>query len=282
MTLSGEMKRLSQGLLEAHSDRIEAVAGLRTATVKELAQRHAAHQTMAGEQRQWLSEERAELRQESADLLQGLDAAHQTMASAQGQRLDEQVGKLRQETADLLQGLDVAHQTMAGEQRERLSEERAELRNETEAFMQEVRHAHQTLSTTQRQRLAGARQRLDQEVARARTKLRTDLHEAQQTWGWFNTIMQQRRAGKPAEEVIAVEKAPTPPAKETVTPTAVDDLKGIKGIGPGMEKRLNEAGIYTYAQLASKTPAELREALGDVGWLAKVEEWIEKARELAR
>jgi hypothetical protein len=36
-----------------------------------------------------------------------------------------------------------------------------------------------------------------------------------------------------------------------------DDLKSISGIGPGLESRLNAAGIYTYAQLASCTPEYL-------------------------
>jgi len=48
-----------------------------------------------------------------------------------------------------------------------------------------------------------------------------------------------------------------------------------------MQQRLNEAGIYTYTRLATSTPDELRQNLGAVARLAKVEEWIEQARELA-
>jgi small subunit ribosomal protein S2 len=59
-----------------------------------------------------------------------------------------------------------------------------------------------------------------------------------------------------------------------------DDLTTIRGIGSNMQQRLNEAGIYTYAQLAASTPDEVRQGLGTVGQLAKVEEWIEQAREL--
>jgi hypothetical protein len=36
-----------------------------------------------------------------------------------------------------------------------------------------------------------------------------------------------------------------------------DDLKSINGIGPGLESRLNTAGIYTFGQLASCTPEYL-------------------------
>jgi predicted flap endonuclease-1-like 5' DNA nuclease len=60
-----------------------------------------------------------------------------------------------------------------------------------------------------------------------------------------------------------------------------EDLAAIRGIGSGMQRRLNQAGIYTYAQLAGSTPEELRQLLGEATRLAKVEEWIEQARELA-
>ncbi len=68
-----------------------------------------------------------------------------------------------------------------------------------------------------------------------------------------------------------------PPVEEV----APNDLMAIRGIGPGMLRRLNEAGIFTYAQLARSTPEELRQALGEAARLARVEEWIERARELA-
>jgi len=73
-----------------------------------------------------------------------------------------------------------------------------------------------------------------------------------------------------------VEKAPK---KKEVVP---DDLTRIQGIGAGRESGLNEAGVYTFAQLAESTPEILREALGGMGRLAKVEEWVVAARKLAR
>jgi len=62
---------------------------------------------------------------------------------------------------------------------------------------------------------------------------------------------------------------------------APDDFTTIRGIGASMQQRLNKAGVYTYAQLAASTPEELRRGLGAVAQLAKVEEWIKQARELA-
>lgn len=53
---------------------------------------------------------------------------------------------------------------------------------------------------------------------------------------------------------------------ETTLPAATtsekDDLKVIKGIGPAIERKLNNAGIYTFAALAQLSPKQLEEILG--------------------
>ena len=41
-----------------------------------------------------------------------------------------------------------------------------------------------------------------------------------------------------------------------------DNLQAIKGIGPVISKRLNDAGVYTFEELAQLTPDELEEILG--------------------
>ena len=43
-----------------------------------------------------------------------------------------------------------------------------------------------------------------------------------------------------------------------------DNLKAIRGVGPVIEKRLNQAGIYTFEEMAQLTPDELTEILGDL------------------
>lgn len=42
-----------------------------------------------------------------------------------------------------------------------------------------------------------------------------------------------------------------------VAPQAADDLKAIRGIGPKLERELNGMGVYTYAQVASMSAANL-------------------------
>ena len=76
--------------------------------------------------------------------------------------------------------------------------------------------------------------------------------------------------------VAAVE--PAPPAK--VIP---DDLKTIKGVGPVIERKLNEAGVYTFEQLGNLTPASLRRILGNtIERLSDEEALLRQARDLAR
>ena len=73
---------------------------------------------------------------------------------------------------------------------------------------------------------------------------------------------------RPRAEPVAAEPAEIshPGVKEryTTPPVHADDLTAIKGIGPVISKRLNDAGIYTYEQLASLTLDEFEEALGDL------------------
>lgn len=46
------------------------------------------------------------------------------------------------------------------------------------------------------------------------------------------------------------------------TRTQKDDLKLIKGIGPQMEKKLNNAGVMTFEQMSRLTSTELQNILG--------------------
>jgi predicted flap endonuclease-1-like 5' DNA nuclease len=64
---------------------------------------------------------------------------------------------------------------------------------------------------------------------------------------------------------------------------APDDLKVIKGIGTVIERKLNEAGIYSFEQLGNLTPADLRRILGSaIERLANEEALLQQARDLAR
>ncbi|MCB0564040.1 MAG: hypothetical protein KDD01_06655 [Phaeodactylibacter sp.] len=62
-----------------------------------------------------------------------------------------------------------------------------------------------------------------------------------------------------------------------------DDLKQIKGIGPKLEKMLNELGVYSYNQISKMTAREydmIDELLGAFQGRAKRDQWAKQAKSL--
>jgi predicted flap endonuclease-1-like 5' DNA nuclease len=58
-----------------------------------------------------------------------------------------------------------------------------------------------------------------------------------------------------------------------------DNLQVINGIGPAYERRLNEAGIVTLADLAQQSPDNLRQITGIKSWhAADPQQWIDAAQ----
>ena len=64
-----------------------------------------------------------------------------------------------------------------------------------------------------------------------------------------------------------------------------DDFRQIAGIGAAIERRLHEAGIRTYADLAARSPDELATSLSDVAGLSATrivkQNWIGQASQMA-
>lgn len=90
-----------------------------------------------------------------------------------------------------------------------------------------------------------------------------------------------KKAAAPKAEAAAAEAPKAAPATKTA---AGDDLKKITGVGPALEKKLNAAGIMTFAQIASLTQpqiAELEEQLSLTGRFAK-DGWVAQAAEFAK
>jgi hypothetical protein len=64
---------------------------------------------------------------------------------------------------------------------------------------------------------------------------------------------------------------------------AADDLKRIEGIGPKVEKVLNDVGINTFEALARANPTEVKQALNASGLqMMNPEGWIEQAELAAK
>lgn len=103
-------------------------------------------------------------------------------------------------------------------------------------------------------------------------------------------------AAAPAQAAAPAEaEAPAASAEAEATPVApgfeglkapegeADDLKQISGVGPVLEKKLNDLGIYHYRQIAALTPEEIAsidEALNFKGRIER-EGWLDQAKALA-
>jgi predicted flap endonuclease-1-like 5' DNA nuclease len=300
MTLVEQMRALTAECLQAYDRRVTAVADIRATTLAQCGELRAAHKCMAAEQRRRLTQHMHALRGDTTAFLQELDGAHEAMAAGQRKRLAAQARALRTETAAFLKHLDATHEAMAAEQHERLASFVAELANDTGAFLKELDAAHEAMAAEQRKglaaqaralrkgtaaflreldaahgamaaeqqtRLAGDRGALASQMSAMRAELQDELGGTRRAWHRFAAVMQQRRSGR----------QPSGPRPRK----AADDLTQIRGIGPAAQRRLNKAGLSTFAQLASATPKQLRKALGDAARRLTVDEVLEQARDLA-
>lgn len=84
----------------------------------------------------------------------------------------------------------------------------------------------------------------------------------------------------------AAPKAEKPAAKAAPKAKAGnDDLTQLNGVGPAFAKKLNEAGVTGFAQVAAWTDADLEALDAEIpGVKAKAEsgEWVKQAKELAK
>jgi predicted flap endonuclease-1-like 5' DNA nuclease len=169
------------------------------------------------------------------------------------------------------------------------------LRREAAAFVAEMDAAHQAMAAEQQEHLVAERTRLAGDVDALRGTfqaelgaIRTDQRDARRVWNSLALLLRGRKARQPGAPppVTAAPRPPAPaeepaPAAIPVQKAAADDLTVIRGIGAAMAERLNRAGVHSFVQLAHSTPDDLRQLLGDVGRLAKVEAWIEQAQALS-
>lgn len=107
-------------------------------------------------------------------------------------------------------------------------------------------------------------------------------------WLWWQRRRQpwSAAAPQPAPKPPAPAPAATRPTATAATAEAVatgsDPLEQISGVGPTYARRLRAAGVKTFAQLASRTPEELREIVGAAAWQADPASWIQQARQFSQ
>jgi predicted flap endonuclease-1-like 5' DNA nuclease len=101
---------------------------------------------------------------------------------------------------------------------------------------------------------------------------------------WVYWIWRQKRVVAPKPLVVSGTQPSRTRSTNMMPATTAegvldsDDLEEINGIGPVFANRLNEAGIYTFAQLALSEPDQLKEITGVTRW--DPEDWISQAARL--
>ncbi len=91
-------------------------------------------------------------------------------------------------------------------------------------------------------------------------------------------------AAAPAKKAAPKKAAPKKAAAKTVAAEGADDLKKLSGVGPALEKKLLEAGVTTFAQIAAWGEAEIAEFDEKLSFKGRIERegWVAQAAELAK
>lgn len=137
----------------------------------------------------------------------------------------------------------------------------------------------------------GARTAAKAPAARARATTRRLIAEAQSVAEKIaEPVGEPAQETQAAEAVVAEAAAPVALMPEDFRkpaavdkPAVPDDLKAITGIGPKLEKVLNDLGVWSYAQIAGWTPAEVAWVDDYLGFKGRVERdgWLAQAAVLA-
>ena len=101
---------------------------------------------------------------------------------------------------------------------------------------------------------------------------------------WLYWIWRQKRVVTPEPLVVSGSRSPqtvqiSGSADSAGHSLISEPLEEIDGIGPVFANRLNEAGIYTFAALASATPEQIKKITGVRRW--DPAQWIAEAKKLA-
>ncbi|WP_071675251.1 50S ribosomal protein L21 [Nioella nitratireducens] len=83
-----------------------------------------------------------------------------------------------------------------------------------------------------------------------------------------------------AEAAPAAKPAKKAAPKAAAAAPGADDLKALSGVGPALEKKLNEAGITSFAQIATWTDADIAEMDEKLSFKGRIERegWVDQAK----
>jgi large subunit ribosomal protein L21 len=92
-----------------------------------------------------------------------------------------------------------------------------------------------------------------------------------------------RRAAHGSAAAAPAKKA-APKKAAAVATDVKDDLKLLSGVGPALEKKLNEAGVTSFAQIAAWTEADIAAFDEKLSFKGRIERegWVAQAQDLAK
>jgi len=293
-------------------DEIETLRGTRSSFIRNLkrdvgemkADFRKERMEMGRETRDDLKNHVLALKEEVADMKSDFLRGHAEMADTMRDHLHSFIGGLKDEVADLLSGYRDHRNEASRETKKGLLVFIANIKysvlhmaHNVSEMMTGFQKDHADMARKGKVERKSFRSSLNQDVTDLREAFAEDISGAHKAWVGPTSAERKAQAMRRAREEAKREKAEvsaevreepsaamTPKAEVREEPSAAmtpDDLMTIQGIGAGMQGRLNEAGIFTFVQLAKSNPQELRQALGKLGRMANVEEWIGQAKQLA-
>ncbi len=110
---------------------------------------------------------------------------------------------------------------------------------------------------------------------RKHSSKRTKGHRQQLTLVKITEILEA--GAKKAAKKAAAPKAEAPKAKAAA---GADDLKQLSGVGPALEKKLHEAGVTTFAQIAAWNADDIAAMDEKLSFKGRIERegWVEQAK----
>ncbi|MBX3580678.1 MAG: NADH-ubiquinone dehydrogenase [Rhizobiaceae bacterium] len=119
---------------------------------------------------------------------------------------------------------------------------------------------------------------------RARTTAKVLIEETQSAaLEIAGDVAAKAEAPSIAEKALDLQPEDFRQPKPLARPRKVDDLKAISGVGPKLEKVLNELGVWTYAQIAAWTPQEIAWIDDYLSFKGRIQrdDWIGQAGKLS-
>ena len=97
------------------------------------------------------------------------------------------------------------------------------------------------------------------------------------------TATKAEKIASASDTAKAAPKTAAPAKKAADAKGGSDDLKQLSGVGPALEKKLHDAGVTTFAQIAAWSPEDVAEMDEKLSFKGRIERegWIDQAKKLS-